>query len=181
MTTSGQPGKPAEQHSTEADASPGGDLPADAATAARPPETVTQAAAGAVAPDAVQQLQHDIERTREQLGETVEQLAAKADVKARARGKAAELSGRAKSKASQLAGKTGAARQKAVSAAGAGTDQLQGRVAAVAAPVWQATPEPVRQAVAKGASTARQRRVPLAAAAVALILGYLVIRRCRRQ
>jgi hypothetical protein len=181
MTISGQAGKPAEQHSAEAGASPGGDLPADTATAARTPETVTQADAGAAAPDDAQQLQEDIERTREQLGDTVEQLAAKADVKARARDKAAELSGRAKSKASQLAGKTRAARQKAISAAGTGTDQLQARVAAVATPVWQATPEPVQQAVAKGASTARQRRVPLAAAAVALILGYLVIRQWRRQ
>jgi hypothetical protein len=181
MTTSGQAGKPAEQHSAEADASPGGDLPPDAAIAARTPETVTQADAGAAAPDDAQQLQQEIERTREQLGETVEQLAAKADVKARARDKAAELSGRAKSKASQLAGKTGAARQKAISAGGAGKDQLQARVAAAAMPVWEVTPEPVQQAVAKGASTARQRRVPLAAAAVALILGYLAIRRWRRQ
>jgi len=37
--------------------------------------------------------------TREQLGETVEQLAAKADVKGRMRAKAAQLTGQAKSKA----------------------------------------------------------------------------------
>jgi hypothetical protein len=42
--------------------------------------------------------------------------------------------------------------------------------------VWQATPEPVRQAVAKGASTARQRRMQLAAAAGAVIVGYLLIK-----
>jgi Protein of unknown function (DUF3618) len=196
MTTSGQARKPAEQHSAEADASPGGDLPPDAATAARTPENATQADAGAAAPDDAQQLQQEIERTREQLGETVEQLAAKADVKARAHDKAAELSGRTKSKASQarkeaaaragsvrsqLAGKTGAARQKAISAAAEGKGQLQARVAAAAKPVWEVTPEPVQQAVAKGASTARQRRVPLAAAAAALILGYLAIRRWRSQ
>ena len=180
MTTSGRAGKPAEQYSAEADTSPSADLPPDAGTAARTPETATPADAGAAVPDDAQ-LQQEIERTREQLGETVEQLAAKADVKARARDKAAELSGRAKSKASQLAGKTGAARQKAISAGGAGKDQLQTRAAAVAMPVWEATPEHLRRAVAKGASTARQRRVPLAAAAAALILGYLAIRRWRRQ
>ncbi len=196
MTTSGRAGKPAEQHSAEADTSPSADLPPDAATAARTPETATPADAGAAVPDDAQQLQQEIERTRDQLGETVEQLAAKADVKARARDKAAEFSGRVKSKAgqarkeaaarsesarSQLAGKTAAARQKATSAGGAGKDQLQNRTAAVAMPVWEATPEHLRRGVAKGASTARQRRVPLAAAAVALILGYLAIRRWRRQ
>jgi len=39
-------------------------------------------------------IQQEIERTREHLGETVNELAARADVKARAREKAAELSGR---------------------------------------------------------------------------------------
>ena len=195
MTTSGRAGKPAEQYSAEADTSPSADLPPDAGTAARTPETATPADAGAAVPDDAQ-LQQEIERTREQLGETVEQLAAKADVKARARDKAAEFSGRVKSTAgqarkeaaarsesarSQLAGKTAAARQKATSAGGAGKDQLQTRAAAVAMPVWEATPEHLRRAVAKGASTARQRRVPLAAAAAALILGYLAIRRWRRQ
>jgi len=38
-------------------------------------------------------LRHEIEQTRERLGETVDELAAKADVKARARARAAELSG----------------------------------------------------------------------------------------
>lgn len=195
MTTSGRSGKPVGQHSAEADTSPSADLLPDATTAARTSETATPADAGAAAPDDAQQLQQEIERTREQLGETVEKLAAKADVKARARDKAVEFSGRVKSKAgqarkeaaarsesarSQLAGKAAAARQQATSAGGARKDELQTR-AAVAMPVWEATPEHLRRAVAKGASTARQRRVPLAAAAVALILGYLAIRRWRRQ
>ena len=42
-------------------------------------------------PDDAQQLREEIERTREHLGETVEQLAAKVDVKARAQARAAEL------------------------------------------------------------------------------------------
>ena len=41
------------------------------------------------------EIQQDIERTREHLGETVDELAARADVKARARAKAAEMKARA--------------------------------------------------------------------------------------
>ena len=39
-------------------------------------------------------LQQEIEQTRQRLGETVDELAAKADVKARARARATEVSGR---------------------------------------------------------------------------------------
>lgn len=39
------------------------------------------------------ELQAEIDQTRERLGQTVEELAAKADVKARARAKAADLTG----------------------------------------------------------------------------------------
>ena len=41
------------------------------------------------------EIQQEIERTRTRLGETVDELAAKADVKARARAKAAEMKARA--------------------------------------------------------------------------------------
>lgn len=47
----------------------------------------------------VQELQQGIEQAREQLGDTVEQLVAKADVKARAQDRAAELAGRVKGQA----------------------------------------------------------------------------------
>jgi hypothetical protein len=43
-----------------------------------------------------EEIQQEIERTREHLGETVDELAAKADVKARARVKAAEVTARAR-------------------------------------------------------------------------------------
>jgi Protein of unknown function (DUF3618) len=68
-------------------------------------------------PDDVQELQHEIKQTREQLGETVEQLVAKTDVKARAQDKAAELTGRVK-------GKTSQARTQAAARAGKARDQL---------------------------------------------------------
>jgi len=117
-------------------------------------------------------------------------------VKARARDKAAELTGRVKGKTSQartqaavragkvrdqLARKTAGPGRRAKSAGTALKEQLPGRVASAGVPVWQAMPEPVRQAAAKAASTARQRRVPLAVAAGVLIVGYLAIRRWRRR
>jgi Protein of unknown function (DUF3618) len=134
------------------------------------------------------ELRQEIEQTREQLGETVEQLAAKTDVKSQARAKVAGLAGRVKDSTAQMrakaaersagmrgqaAGKTALARQKA--AAG------RGRLQAQAAGAWQAAPDGVRRAVARGARTARQRRVPLAVAAVALIAGYLVFRWWRKR
>ena len=41
-----------------------------------------------------EELQQEIEQTRQQLGQTVDELAAKTDVKARGRAKATEVSGR---------------------------------------------------------------------------------------
>ncbi len=158
--------------------------------------TAPRAEGMAEAPADPQQLREEIARTREQLGETVEQLAAKADVKARSRAKAAELAGRAKSAVVparrqvaaglagmrvRLAGMAAAARQQAVSAGWAGTGQLQGRAAAVAGPVRQATPEPARRAAARGTALVRQRPVPLAMAVAAVVVAYLVVRQGRKR
>jgi hypothetical protein len=184
MTTSRPARKPAERRAA-------GQVPGDGA-----PRTAPQADADAGPPDDIQELREEIEQTREQLGETVEQLAAKADVKARARNKAAELTGRVKDKTSQarihaaarvgsahdhLASKTGGTTQRAMSVGSEAKEQLSGRVRAAAAPVWEAMPEGVQQAVAKGASSARQRRAPLAVAAGALISGCLAVRWWRKR
>ena len=120
--------------------------------------------------------------------ETVEQLAAKADVKGQAQAKMAVLSGRVKESTgqvraraaergaglrSQVAGKAVTTRQKA----GTAKAQLQAR----AASVWDAAPEPVRRTAARGVSIAGQRRVPLIAAVAMLITGYLAGRWRRKQ
>ena len=156
-----------------------------------PSEAASQAGPEQAAGDA-QQLQREIERTREQLGATIEQLAARADIKGRARDKATEVSGQVKTKADQarqeaaakaesvlgqLADKTATARQRAQSVGETGRERIRRQVA----PVWDAAPDPVRQAVAKGASGARQRRVPLAVAAGVLVLGFLVVRRWKKR
>jgi Protein of unknown function (DUF3618) len=196
MTTSGRGRKPLGRPA----AAPG-TVPGTGRAAAHPPDDDTapatsRADADTGPPDDVQELQQEIEQTREHLGETVDQLVAKTDVRARAQDKAVELTGRVKGKTGQartqaavragkvrdqLARKTAGAGRRAKSAGTAVKEQLPGRVASAGAPVWQATPEPVRQAVAKAASTARQRRVPLAVAASVLIVGYLGIRRWRRR
>jgi Protein of unknown function (DUF3618) len=51
------------------------------------------------APMTTPEIQQEIDRTRERLGETVEELAAKADVKARAQAKAADVKAQAQAKA----------------------------------------------------------------------------------
>jgi len=141
--------------------------------------------------DDAEELQQEIARTREHLGDTVQQLAAKAHVKAIARERATDLSERVKSKTeqariqttarahdvrSQLAGKTTAARHRAESVSHERLAQVREQVAAVGTPAWEATPEQVREVVARGVAEARQRRVSLAFAVGGLVLGLIIIR-----
>jgi ABC-type transporter Mla subunit MlaD len=56
----------------------------------------------ASAPSTEADVREDIERTRQQLGETAEALAAKADIKARARQKATQLKEQAATRAAQV-------------------------------------------------------------------------------
>jgi len=51
------------------------------------------------------EIQQEIDRTRERLGETVDELAAKADVKARTQAKAAEMKAKAQGKAAEMKAK----------------------------------------------------------------------------
>jgi hypothetical protein len=51
------------------------------------------------------EIQQEIERTRERLGDTVDELAAKADIKARSRAKAAEIKARAQERATEIPGR----------------------------------------------------------------------------
>jgi cobalamin biosynthesis Mg chelatase CobN len=147
-----------------------------------------QTGPGGAAPDDEHELRQEIEQTREQLGETVEQLAAKTDVKSQARAKAAAVTGRVKDKTAQIRAKAGDSGTGVRSQAADKTAQARQQAAAAknhiqarAAGAWQAAPEGVQRTVAKGASTANQRRVPLAMAAVTLIAGYLVFRWWRRR
>ena len=50
-------------------------------------------------------IEQEIERTRERLGATVDELAARADVTARAQARAAEMKARAQDKAAEVSGR----------------------------------------------------------------------------
>jgi hypothetical protein len=54
---------------------------------------------------APEEIQQEIEQTRERLGQTVEELAAKADVKTRAQAKAAGVKATARVKAAEVSGR----------------------------------------------------------------------------
>ena len=95
--------------------------------------------------DDAQRLRQEIELTRERLGAAVEQLAAKADVKGRARAQAAELAGRVQGAAARgRHAAPGSVRQALSAGAGTARDYwaplslVAGAVLAVTAlAVWQ--------------------------------------------
>jgi len=53
---------------------------------------------------APEEIQREIDQTRERLGQTVEELAAKADVKTRAQAKVADVKARARVRAAEVSG-----------------------------------------------------------------------------
>ena len=102
--------------------------------AGSPPVTDTQDPA---------QIQHDIEQTREELGDTVEALAQKADVKAQAKQKIDETTASIAQKREQLLGKA-----------------------------KEASPDSAATAATQASQKARENPLPLAAAA-AFAFGFL--------
>jgi chromosome segregation ATPase len=115
-------------------------------------------------------LQQEIERTRERLGETVDELAAKADVKGRARAKATKATARARDKAAKA---TGQARDQAAKATAQARDQAAKATA-------QARDQVAEVSGRVTANDAVRRRWPLAAAAVVAIAATVVIWRCKQ-
>jgi Protein of unknown function (DUF3618) len=115
---------------------------------------------GPSSPDDPEQLKAAIERTREELGRTAEQLVAKTEVKAQAQAKASDLTQRAKDATSQV-------RRQAVARAGSARQQLAGS--------YQAS-GPLKQAVTQGIEGARTYRKPLTIAVGVLIAGAVAVR-----
>jgi gas vesicle protein len=150
-------------------------------------------------PDDPQALVEEIERTREELGNTVEALAAKMDVKARATERAAEVSDQVKERLTEakqeLTGKLGqvasgltgkaAQTRRAVSdngktVLGAGQPaarELTGRAAAAGTTAWHGAPEPVQRGAQRAVRLVDENRVPAAliAAGTILVASWLVI------
>ncbi|HEX6448795.1 MAG TPA: DUF3618 domain-containing protein [Trebonia sp.] len=176
MTTSQGAGTPAKQPADGAEAS-GSQLSPQATANAGTQETAPLTGRVAAPPNDLHQLEAEIERTRQQLGETVRELVARTDVKGLARAKAAELTGRVKDTTSQ-------ARKTATAGVVSVRSQVTGKTVAVrqkATSAGAATPQQVRRAVTNGASGAKDRWIPLTVVAGALIVGYLAFRQWRRS
>ena len=170
------------------------------------PRDGSDAEARPASPADPDQLRQEIERTREELGETVEALIAKADVKARTRERVGEISERLRGATTQAreqaTARVGQAREQATARVGQArtqivgrpadakhaasgpavpTGQLQARAAAVGQTIRDVTPDPVQKAAARAMATASQRRALVAAAAVGVaVVGFMLIRRRRR-
>lgn len=146
MTTSEGEAGPAEGTGAKAAPAPGSALSTQPETSVNADEAAPLSGSIAAPPDAARQLELQIERTRQQLGDTVQELMAKADLKGRALAKATDVSRTCK------------------------TTIVQARKSA-----WEATPEQLRQALAKGAGTARDHWVPLTVASGVVILDCLAV------
>jgi hypothetical protein len=173
-------------------------------TAGEARDAGTQTGSDVAPPDNPEELVAEINRTREQLGDTVEALAAKADVKARAQQRATDVSGQLKGRVGEvkaglasrvdqlkgeLAGKAGETRQavtghgKTVVGASQPTAQRLGQRAAQAGTsAWEAAPEPVQNGARRVARTVDQHRIPsiAIAAGATLLAGWLAFRWLRR-
>jgi regulator of protease activity HflC (stomatin/prohibitin superfamily) len=113
------------------------------------------------------EIQQEIERTRERLGETVDELAAKTDVKARTQAKAAEMKAKAQGKAIEMKAKAqGKATEMKAKAQGKATE-MKSKATEVSGQVRR--------------SQVVQRRWPVAAAAASIVLvGSLLAWRRRK-
>jgi len=123
------------------------------------------------------EIRNDIEHTREGLGDTVEALAAKTDVKAQAHAKIDDVKQQAKSKLDD-------AKQRVEAAVGHGSDG-DSPAAATAAHAGQSTQSDVADKARAGAQRVQQTAVanPVAVAALGGFVGGLIVGRlmCRRH
>jgi hypothetical protein len=125
-------------------------------------------------PDSTEALREEITRTRADLGETIEALAAKTDVKARAKDAVGDLAGHAKAKAGdvrdQTLGMVATATDRISDAATTVGDQMRSNAA------------DVRESLADGDVLGAARKpLPIAGLAVAAALIGLVIYLVRRR
>jgi Protein of unknown function (DUF3618) len=117
-------------------------------------------------PDTADAIRADIEQTRQQLGETVEALAAKADVKARAQDKVSELSDR-------VTGSLAVGKDRAVEAGKHASKVISDKAST------GNLPEPAQQAASRASSFVRKYPGQIAAAFAAI--AALIVVRARRS
>ena len=128
--------------------------------------TVVGAAPGPA--DDPQELQEEIERTREHLGQTVEALMAKVDVKARAQDEASRLIGRLKARAVQARQQAAAARRQAADKTAGARQQATAQGRHVRRQVADSTAGPREQAASLGGTVAEQVKPQAAAVAAGI-------------
>ncbi|MHA6757684.1 DUF3618 domain-containing protein [Streptacidiphilus sp. PAMC 29251] len=154
-----------------------------------------------------EELREMVEGTREELGQTVAELAAKADVKARAKDRTAAIKAEAKDKTAEIKDKTAEIKAEVMeSAIDVGTQAREGiaqaahvaqesvvdpvleggaavaaKGAAVAAKVREKTPEPVAAKARQATDAVRRRPGPAIAAAVSAVVVFFAIRRRARR
>ena len=128
------------------------------------------------------EIRNDIEHTREELGDTVEALAAKTDVKAQAHAKIEDVKQQAKSKLDD-------AKQRVESAVGHGSDSTDPALAngapAATSPSGSAPANDIAEKARASAQRAQQTAAenPVPAAALGGFVGGLIVGRlmCRRH
>lgn len=108
---------------------------------------------------AVPELREQVEQTRAQLGDTVQELTAKTDVKAKVQEKAAHVTDQVQHTATEV------------------RNQVQHTASRAAHAVQERTPQPVRTAASHAAESSRSHPGPFLAAGIAMLLAVLVMRR----
>ncbi|GAA3132404.1 DUF3618 domain-containing protein [Streptomyces rectiviolaceus] len=128
------------------------------------------------------ELRAKVERTRHDLGETVEALVAKTDVKARAQEKAVAIKGQTATKAAELSEQAVA---KATEAAHVlqdkVPDQVKGKAAAATGQVKAAAGQATDVWQDKAPEQVRNRRTAFLAGGATLVVAYVLVRRKRKQ
>ncbi|MFJ3831208.1 DUF3618 domain-containing protein [Streptomyces sp. NPDC090046] len=135
-------------------------------------------------------LRDQVERTRDELGRTVEALAAKADIKAQAKEKTAAVKGQAVEKAALVSEQIRETAGQAAQAVKDKTpDPLLEKTAQAAAHVRESaakagqyatdkTPDPILERAGQAATAARANRTPLLVVGAAVAV-FLLVRRSR--
>jgi methyl-accepting chemotaxis protein len=136
-------------------------------------------------PPETAEIEHDIERTRQQLSDTAQALAAKADVPARVKDKVHATTETAQAKADEVKHRAHAAAQQVTHQVQEGAQALAAKAEDVAGQAKTLTnqaleqlPPPVRERVEQVITTARQRPVPTA---VVVVVALLLLRRLLRR
>ncbi|MCW8099320.1 DUF3618 domain-containing protein [Streptomyces tauricus] len=142
-------------------------------------------AAGAEGPE---ELRRQIEETRSQLGDTVEELAAKADVKGRAKARGAELKGKASDAGHTVQGKAVQAghvvQEKATEAGHVVQEKateaghvVQEKASWVGHAVQERVPQPVRDAATAVVQAGRRNPKPVLIAGAGVVVAAGLLRR----